>query len=220
MNHLSEEELRSLAAQLRKPEGEFGKIVGNNMQESNHVMIHKAIDSLRLESKDVVLEIGHGNGFHIPYFFETEANMRYYGIELSELMQAESLLRNQLFVNDNKASFHVYNGIKFPFPSDFFTKIVSVNTLYFWENPISFFREIERVLQKGGLFSLCFADKSFLKQMPFSCYGFTLYSKDEVVKLTDKTELSFTNTTTFTDVIITKSGEQLKREFHVLTFTK
>ena len=57
---------------------------------SNRNMIERSIDCLPLSGVKQLLEIGFGNGAHLPYLFAKASHLHYTGIERSEAMIAEA----------------------------------------------------------------------------------------------------------------------------------
>jgi SAM-dependent methyltransferase len=60
----------------------------------------------------------------------------------------------------------LYEGKKLPFEDETFDKIFTVNTVYFWENPVEFLNEIYRVLKDDGTFVLTFGQRDFMEKLP------------------------------------------------------
>ena len=119
---MENEELKSLAAQLRFPHGSKGIQVSDMMHESNANMIRKTIESLHLAHNEEVFEMGHGNAGHLYYLFEIEKSAMYYGLEISELMHAEAKQINKSFVDAKQAFFFMYDGAEIPFGDNYFDK--------------------------------------------------------------------------------------------------
>ena len=57
--------MQDMAAQLKKPEGELGRQVGQMMNKGNEVINKWTNDVLELQPNDNVLEIGMGNGYFV-----------------------------------------------------------------------------------------------------------------------------------------------------------
>ena len=79
--------------------------------------------------------------------------------------------------------------IKFPFEIIVLIRFFCINVIYFWEQPADHLREIYRVLKPGGKFYTSIRTKESLEKMPFSKYGFHIYSQDEWIN-----RLQFTRT--------------------------
>jgi len=76
-------DMRLLGQLFRHPEGDYAKEVGDFIFASNSAMINCTIDYLALQPHQKVLEIGFGNGKHLPYLFNKESSLQYIGVETS-----------------------------------------------------------------------------------------------------------------------------------------
>ena len=65
MKDLTEEEIKEVAAQLRKPVGENGTEIGKLMNVGNAPMNRHTLAVLNPEPNDSILEVGMGNGFFV-----------------------------------------------------------------------------------------------------------------------------------------------------------
>lgn len=180
---MTEEQYQGLAAQLRQPDGEFGLVVGNNMNVGNLHINQKTIELLALTPNDQVLEIGMGNGFFVKDLFSIAPNIRYTGLDFSPLMVEEATKLNQEFVEKGKVNFHLASADAMPFEEGSFTKIFTINTLYFWEDPVQTLVELRRVLKPDGELFLAIRPKEIMQHYPFVKYGFTMFSQEEVEAL-------------------------------------
>lgn len=205
--------MKELADQLRKPAGEKGKEVAEMMNKTNISMTIQSIQNLNLQKEDWVMGIGYGNAGHLKYLFETTDQMKYSGYDISELMQSEAIRLNQDFVKNHQAEFKLYDGQNFPEVGGKFDKIFTVNTLYFWENPKEMLSEIYRVLKSGGIFCLTFVEKDFMKLLPFSSFGFTMYNPEDVEELVKNSDFKLNEIIRDTEFVQTKLGEKMNRQF-------
>ncbi|BAV04226.1 Methyltransferase domain-containing protein [Filimonas lacunae] len=172
-----------LAAQLRKPEGEAGHRVAENMNTSNSLIILHTIEKLHLQPNDAVLEIGMGNGFFCKDVLAAADNVTYTGCDFSPLMIQEANTFNQERISAGKASFYEASAHAMPFADNTFSKIFTVNTIYFWEQPVQELTEIHRVLQPGGRAIISLRTRTSMLQLPFTAYDFHLYEKEELLPL-------------------------------------
>ena len=214
------DDLKELAKQLGNPEGEIGIEVANMMNATNIGMTKHAIESLNLNTNDVVLELGHGNCGHLPFLMEQAENLKYFGLEISELMQQEAIKSNQNYIENNSADFRLYNGTEIPFDDKSFDKIFTVNTLYFWENSDSLLNEIYRVLKPNGIFALTFADKSFMEKLPFTSFGFNLYNLKDTEELLQKNDFKVIESISQTEQVFSKTNEMVNRTFFTVLVRK
>lgn len=215
---MTPEELQQLAGQLSQPSGTYGLTVSEMMHETNISMTKHAIASLQLCPHEHILELGHGNAAHLPYLLEQAAGLVYSGLELSELMHTEAKRINDTLLH--RADFTLYDGIIFPFPENFFDKVFTVNTIYFWQQPLDTLNECYRVMKPGGRLCITFGEASFMQQLPFTQFGFTLYSSDTVTALAGNTPFTITGIESQKELIKSKTGESIERTFSTITLSK
>lgn len=175
-----------IAKMLRKPEGEFGLQVAEKMNDSNKEMIEWAVEKLDIRKGDSILEIGFGNGKHIKLILEFKEHLRYTGLDFSDSMMKIASDTYQREIESGKVSFFQGISSDMPFSPNSFDKIFTVNTLYFWHNPISDLQNILRVLKPGGVFCMSFRSKSYMLELPFTQYGFTLYEQHDAKDLLEQ----------------------------------
>lgn len=219
MTQEKENLLREIALQLRHPQGHKGIEIADMMHETNIGMTSAAIHLLQLEPYDTVLELGHGNGKHIPLLFNQQNSISYYGLEISELMHT-SAIQAVAPLYPEQAQFHLYNGNNLPWQAHTFTKIFTVNTVYFWENPKQMLEEIYRVLRAQCRFCLTFAHKDFMQTLPFTKYNFTLYDPSEIKNIIAQTSLRIITEKTEVEEIKNNFGDYITRSFSTFVLTK
>lgn len=212
----SEEDLKNIAKQLRCPDGEHGIKTGEMMHASNLGMTSSAIDALNLQNNDTVLEIGHGNGGHIAQLLSKAENLTYYGADISETMIAEAKKINADLLSKGQIHFLLTDGIHLPFADEQFDKAFTVNTIYFWENPVEYLKEIRNILKPDGIFTLCFAEKTFMQNLPFTPYGFTLYEIEKAMQLLEEAGFTIKDTAKNLERVRSKTGEEVERAYYVL----
>lgn len=217
---MDENRLKQLATQLSHPEGQLGLEVAEEMHRSNLGMTKSAIEALRLQTGDQVLEIGHGNAAHLEHLFSLAGELSYTGLEISETMHTAAIAMNAAVAKREMIRFQLYEGVKIPFPDASFSKIFTVNTVYFWQKPEEFVGEIARVLRPEGRFALVFAPRDFMEKLPFTRYGFRLYSTDELVSILETSGLRLVEVQDFQENIRAKSGEQVTRDYTVIISSK
>lgn len=217
---MKQEELQAIASQLKHPKGEKGIEMANMMNETNINMTRHSIQNLHIASGNTILELGHGNAGHLEFIFEQAENLKYYGLEMSELMFQEARQINRNYVSQKQAFFSIYDGNTIPFQEASFDKIFTVNTLYFWQEPEKLLLEIYRVLKPKGILCITFAEESFMKQLPFTQFEFELYSTEKANKLIEKTPFKIINAPTQTEKVKSKTGELVDRAFTTLVLEK
>lgn len=176
-------DLSEIAAQLRNPEGETGIIVGNKMNELNNFITHFAYDLMNVADNDHVLEIGLGNGKFVSEIIAKGSNIFFAGIDYSKTMIDEAKINNQKLLDEAKIELQQADLSKIPYEGEFFNKICTINTLYFWNNPQSDIKEVYRVLSADGIFVLAIRPKENMQGMAFTKFGFKLYDLEDVKNL-------------------------------------
>ncbi|MEO7975985.1 class I SAM-dependent methyltransferase [Flavobacterium sp.] len=217
---MKKEELIEIASQLKLPKGEKGIEMGNMMHETNINMTRNAVQNLNISNENTILELGHGNAAHVEYILKKADDLNYYGLEMSELMFREAQQINKKNTVKKHADFLLYDGNEIPFQDNFFDKIFTVNTIYFWQNPEKMISEIYRVLKTKGIFCLTFAQESFMKQLPFTQYGFELYTTEKAENLIEKTLFKIKYSETLKEKIKSNTGEFVNRDFTTIILEK
>lgn len=217
---MTEDQLRQIAGQLRKPHGEDGLKMADVMHESNIAMTEAAIDAMVLQNKDHVLEIGHGNCAHLELIFAKAKSIQYDGLDISELMSATAKSAHVDRVKEGSACFTSYDGISLPYNTGVFDKIFTVNTIYFWTDPKAFLLEIYRVMKPNGLLCIAFGQKAYMEKLPFTNFGFQLYNDRKIKNLLRYSGFSLKSSQTFRDHILSKTGEPIDRIYTVIQLKK
>jgi len=217
---MEKEELQAIASQLKHPTGEKGIEIANMMNETNINMTRHSVQNLNIKAGNSILELGHGNAGHVEFIFEQGENLKYFGLEMSELMFQEARQINRNFVSQKQALFSLYDGNKIPFEEDSFDKIFTVNTIYFWQEPEKLLQEIYRILRPDGNFCLTFAEEDFMKKLPFTQFEFELYNTEKAQQLIKKTPFKIVYTETQTEKVKSKTGELVDRAFTTLVLEK
>jgi SAM-dependent methyltransferase len=78
-----------------------------------------------------------------------------------------------------------------PYEKETFAKVCSVNTLYFWTEPLQTARKVFEILMPGGELFLAFEDIEQLRHRNLSRDIFRFYSEEDVLDLLTNTGFSF-----------------------------
>lgn len=213
---MSEQELQELASQLSHPKGENGITTAKSMNFTNDNMIRKTIGCIDFRNDQHILEIGPGNGLHLPYLFEKNNSIHYTGIDISELMIREAKALNQKWIHSGQAAFEITNGENIEKPNAVYDVVFTVNTLYFWKNPTAFLKEIYRVLKNNSSFVMAFIPKNTMEKIPFTKYGFELYHNEDVCDLLQKTNFVIDGVFSFDEEVQSNNGATIIRTFTII----
>jgi SAM-dependent methyltransferase len=217
---MKEEELIALASQLKEPHGAKGTEMAAMMNETNIGMTLSSIRSLAIHDHEIVLELGPGNADHLKHILDQHTAVKYYGLETSDLMVREAKNINGHYIARAQATFLLYDGTTIPLEENYFDKIFTVNTLYFWSDPVALLSGLYKVLKPGGMLSITFAQKDFMAKLPFTRFGFELYTTEKAVTLIGQTPFTIVSTTSETEKVKSKTGELIDREYTTITVSK
>lgn len=168
-----------IGEQFGKPTGIGGKISTFIMNRMNQKQYRGVINELGACPKDKILDIGFGNGYLINKL-ATENSGKYYGIEISEDMIKIASKRNHQHIQTKKVTLEKGDALNMDFKDEFFDKVYTVNTVYFWSDLSKGLSEVSRVLKPNGIFINAIYSKEFLDKIRYTKYGFSKYTPKEI----------------------------------------
>lgn len=143
------------ASQFACPTGLPGRLVGRLMAIKNAGMNRFAVEMLRVQPDDQVLEIGFGHGRTIRMIAEQAKAGFVAGIDLSEVMVRQAAKYNLDLIVAGRVEVSHGSVADLPYECGRFTKALAVNNYQFWPNAELNLVEIHRVMREGGLLVLC-----------------------------------------------------------------
>ena len=189
--------------QARKPIGIFGRFYMSRVFEKGNAELNALMyETLSVRENDHILEIGFGTGTLIKKIAAHLDNGFVEGIDFSKSMVVIAQKKNRKYINNGKVKIHLGDFDEALFDDNYFDKIFSVNTIYFWKNPDTTISKICRILKPGGKLFIGFHDKSEMEKMPLNRDVFQYYSAHDITQL-----LSIDGSLTNID-IISKKGKQ------------
>ncbi|QQT25934.1 class I SAM-dependent methyltransferase [Sphingobacterium spiritivorum] len=211
----TEEELKEIANQLANPNGEFGLVIADNMNENNIGMTLETVRNMDLSDNDEVLELGHGNCGHLKLILQQAKSIHYRGLEISSTMHQQASTDHKEEISRGQASFLLYDGLHIPFQDNLFDKILSVNTLYFWEDIPALLAEIRRVLKPQGCAAITFADRAFMETLPFTKFGFNLFDLEKFKTAIAESDFILKSALKRAEYVNSKTGDPVLREYWI-----
>src|SRR5690606_27050094 len=134
-------------------------------------------------ANDHILEIGMGNGFFVKDITGSDQSIKYTGCDFSQAMIKEASNINKEFIKKGQVEFHLANAEELSFKNEVFDKVLTINTLYFWDDIPQVFNEIKRVLKPKGVLVITIRPKEEMDNYPITKYGFKTFSKADLTTL-------------------------------------
>lgn len=171
-----------LASQLRQPSGWFGKqVISRVLNRDNAAMNKLAFRMLNLKStSERVLEVGFGGGYLLKKILKHPGVKSVAGIDVSPEMVEFCRKRFASDIKTGKLQLKCSNTVNKTSFDRNFTKICTVNTIYFWSDVKQTLIQLHQILEEKGSLVICFNCKEFLKQTTLSKHGFVVYEFEEV----------------------------------------
>jgi len=120
---------------------------GDEMEDHHLPIVLPALELIKLEPTDLVLDVGCGTGWLPRLIALRVPHGSVLGLDVSDEMIARARARS---ASINNVTYQVGVAEHIPVEAGSFTKVISVESAYYWPDPASGIREIFRVLQVGG----------------------------------------------------------------------
>jgi len=173
-----------LARQLSKPAGIIGKLIlGRLWNKRNAKLNEVTLSNLELAEDDRILDIGFGGGYLLKKAIPQVSRGLVAGLDVSPVMVENIQARFRKYIRSGKVDIRCGRAEQVPFPDAYFTKVSSVNSLFYWSDAQQGIAEIYRILQTGGRIVLTFTDKKDLEDKGFVQYGIKTYEVEEIQKM-------------------------------------
>jgi SAM-dependent methyltransferase len=205
--------------QLGNPAGTLGIAIGDYMNAVNGALNVAAFRLLSLRTGDRVLEIGFGNGKLLPDLMALAAAITYDGIDISQPMVAEAISFNETLVSSGRARFHCASSHAVPFDDGTFDRVIAVNTIYFWPEPIRDLTEVHRVLKPAGTLVLAAMTPGGAAHLRASGEPFRTYEESELRSLLMKAAFSRIEIEPYSETIPQPDGRTIERVFQLVCAT-
>ena len=138
----------------RKPQGEEGAQMLRRMNDSHAAVTQWALGFLAFQEQDQALDIGCGGGATLARLSARIGGGHITGVDYSAVSVALSQETNAPDIAKGKMEVLEASVEALPFANDSFHKIVTVESFYFWPDPVENLKEVRRVLKPDGVFLL------------------------------------------------------------------
>jgi ubiquinone/menaquinone biosynthesis C-methylase UbiE len=136
--------------QYKCPTGALGRTVAANMNKGHWNLTTWGLKHVIIKSGFVILDVGCGGGKTLSRLARRASEGKVFGLDQSLDMVDYSRKINRKLVAKNRVEIVQGLAEKTGFEDEFFDLVTAIETYYFWPNLVDAFREIKRVLKKGG----------------------------------------------------------------------
>lgn len=144
-----------IKSQFGNPTGFLGSIVGWLMARSNRTRVEWAVEMLNVQPNDHILEIGSGPGVSLPLIAEKLTNGVVINLEISQTMLRQARRRARHYLRDGRVKFHRGSVADLGFELNYFDKVLAVNSLHHWPQPIvEKLKNLRNTLKQGGTINI------------------------------------------------------------------
>ena len=187
-----------IAAQLGRPAWPLAAIAGSIWNRRNSALNDCLMDLLELQPDDRVLDIGFGGGYLLDRISAIVSEGSLEGVDVSSAMVRQAEKRYRKKVEAGILRFTCAAVESLPFSEGHFTKVCSVNSIFYWQDVEKGFREIRRVLAGAGRVALCFTCRSSIDSKGFAKH-IHLFESNAVVQLLTSNGFKNIQTSVFSD---------------------
>jgi SAM-dependent methyltransferase len=155
---LKQKTMRAVVGQFHQPRGLVGRAAGWVMAHrgSNRQRNVWAVGLLDVQPDDRVLEIGFGPGIAIGELARRATNGVVCGVDHSEVMVRQATRRNAAAVRSGRVDLRLGTAENLPAFDAPFEKILAVNSLMFWDDPVARLKELRGLLRPGGRIAIAY----------------------------------------------------------------
>ncbi|MBI1941970.1 MAG: methyltransferase domain-containing protein [Acidobacteria bacterium] len=120
---------------------------GSGLEDHHRPIVEPTLALMDLQPTDRVLDVGCGTGWLCRMIAPQLSQGFCAGIDVSDAMVERAQAEGTRLPN---VQFLAGGADKIPWQDDFFTKVISVESAYYWPEPAAGISEIHRVLGAGG----------------------------------------------------------------------
>jgi SAM-dependent methyltransferase len=120
---------------------------GESMEQEHLPIVLPVLDRMQLAPDDNVLDVGCGAGWLSALLADQVPEGRVVGMDISDEMVRRARRKN---AERENTMFVVGEVRQIPWEEQFFTRVISVESAYYWPDPLQGMKEIFRVLREGG----------------------------------------------------------------------
>jgi SAM-dependent methyltransferase len=182
--------LAGFAAQLGKPAGLRGLVVGTMLNRVNRGMIAMAVDALELKTGATAADLGFGGGVGLALLLERVGPRGHVvGVDISPTMVRRASGQFDREIAAGRMQLQEGSLTKLPLEDGSVQGAITVNTVYFIAELDRVFSELARVITSSGRAVVGIGDPENMARMPMTSYGYRLRPLDEMVAVANSSGL-------------------------------
>jgi SAM-dependent methyltransferase len=155
---LKQKKMKAMVVQFHRPHGIGGRAAGWVMAHrgSNRTRNKWAAGLLDVQPEDRVLEIGFGPGIAIEEMARRATRGLVVGLDHSDVMVRQATRRNAAAVRAGRVELRLGSAEDVSAFDEPFDRILAVNSLMFWDDPVARLKELRSLLRPGGRIAIAF----------------------------------------------------------------
>ena len=186
--------LAGFAAQLGKPTGLRGQVVGTMLNRTNRGMTAVAVDALELKPGATAADLGFGGGVGLAMLLERVGPQGHVlGVDISPTMVRRASGRFKQDVAEGRMQLQSGSITELPLKDASVDGAITINTIYFIADADRAFSELSRIITNSGRVVVGIGDPDAMARMPMTPYGFKLRPFDDVVVMAKSAGLALHN---------------------------
>lgn len=137
-----------------KPSGRAGEDMLRYMNEEHSDLTEWALSLLDYGRKDRILDIGCGGGATLGRLAALVPEGHLTGVDYSDVSVSLASKINEEHIRAGRMEIVKASVLNLPFETGSFDRAVTVESFYFWPEPVKSLSEVRRILKPGGRFML------------------------------------------------------------------
>jgi arsenite methyltransferase len=172
-----------LADQLRLPSGPLAPFTARLLNHRNLALIERSIRLLDVQPGQRVLDIGFGGAVSLVLLLQRAAGGHVCGIDPSPEMVSRALRMMSADVAAGRLALEVAGAGAIPCGDASVDRVLTVQTVYFWDDLGEGLGEIARVLAPGGRLAIGMMPRSAQEHNGFVRRGYHVLGADDLAAL-------------------------------------
>lgn len=198
--------------QLRLPSGKMGQVIGGHMYKGNADIIERIIQEIQPQNDLTIIDVGVGPGYSLKLLSNKFPNADIIGIDPSDEMLDYTTKNVLNSIDSSKVRVLKGETPNLPLRNDTADYVLLINMVYFWENPTSEFKDINKILKSQGKLLIYFTGPEGIEE--------TIEEEGVFYKHTEKEMIEFLSQAGFTQINSAKYRRKLGQIGYIITATK